>query len=340
MQERRTKITMSELAKMAGVDISTVSRALSDSPRVKPETKKHILEVASSTGYVINTSARSLRRQTSEAIGLVIPLRPESGQTISDPFFLEMIAAVGNSASDAGYDLVVSLPKDKEKIAEKRLLEAGRADGLILIGQAGLKDRLHNLGNLRDRVVVWGGRTEEADYTLVGSDNRGGGRLAAEHLLSLGRRRILFIGNMELPEVVLRYSGLLDAHEAIGLAHPEGLILGLDFGGQNAFQKTLEFIDAGGRFDAVFASSDVLAIAALHAINARGMKVPHDVAIVGYDNINHSTMVVPHLTTIDQSIKQGGEMMVDLLLRKLAGEQVESMTTPTRLIVRQSTIDT
>ncbi|WP_308910434.1 LacI family DNA-binding transcriptional regulator [Pseudokordiimonas caeni] len=329
---------MSELARMAGVDISTVSRALSDSPRVKPETKKYILEVAASTGYVINTSARSLRRQTSEAIGLVIPLRPESGQTISDPFFLEMIAAVGNAASDAGYDLIVNMPKEKEKIAEKRLLEAGRADGLIVIGQAGLSARLHDLGPLKDRVVVWGGKTEEDEYTLVGSDNREGGRLAAEHLLSLGRRRILFVGNMELPEVLLRYSGLQDAYRVMGLRHPSELVLGLDFGAQNAFEKSLEFIDSGKQFDAIFAASDVLAIAALHAVNARGMSVPQDVAIVGYDNISHSTMVVPHLTTIDQSIKQGGEIMVDLLLRKLAGEEVHSQVTPTRLVVRQSTV--
>ena len=108
------KITMAELARLANVDVSTVSRALNDSPLVKQETKSDILKIAAETGYAVNASARNLRRQSSEAIGIVIPLRPESGQTISDPFFLEMVGAVSQAASERGYDLIISVPKDDE----------------------------------------------------------------------------------------------------------------------------------------------------------------------------------------------------------------------------------
>jgi DNA-binding LacI/PurR family transcriptional regulator len=146
------KITMAELARLADVDVSTVSRALSDSPLVKEETKTEILKIARKTGYAVNASARNLRRQSSEAIGMVIPLRPESGQTLSDPFFLEMVGAVSQAAADRGYDLIISVPKGEEEIAEQRLLSTGKADGLIIIGQAGRTERLKALGPLAVRM--------------------------------------------------------------------------------------------------------------------------------------------------------------------------------------------
>ena len=115
---KASKMTMAELARLAEVDVSTVSRALNDSPLVKEKTKRHILKIANETGYAVNASARNLRRQSAEAIGIVIPLRPESGQTISDPFFLEMVGAVSHAASERGYDLIISVPKGDEQIAE------------------------------------------------------------------------------------------------------------------------------------------------------------------------------------------------------------------------------
>ena len=120
------KITMAELARLADVDVSTVSRALSDSPLVKEGTKAEILKIAQETGYAVNASARNLRRQSSETIGMIIPLRPESEQTLSDPFFLEMVGAVSQAASERGYDLIISVPKGEEQLAEQRLLNMAR----------------------------------------------------------------------------------------------------------------------------------------------------------------------------------------------------------------------
>lgn len=328
---------MAELARLANVDVSTVSRALNDSPLVKQETKSDILKIAAETGYAVNASARNLRRQSSEALGIVIPLRPESGQTISDPFFLEMVGAVSQAASERGYDLIISVPKDDEKIAEQRLLQTGKADGLIVIGQAGRSNRLEALGPLAKKVVVWGGLADPVNYTLVGSDNREGGRLAAEHLLSIGKSRILFLGPNDLPEVRLRFEGFCAAHQARNLKHDPALILDVEFGSGSVFQDVSAFVETGAKFDAIFAASDVLAMAAIMAMQAKGLSVPDDVSIVGYDNIGQASLTTPSLTTIDQNISMGGEMLVDLLLRKLAGENVASRLTPTRLIVRGST---
>lgn len=336
MTGKTKKMTMAELARLADVDVSTISRALNDSPLVRPETKALIFKLAEETGYAVNASARSLRRQSSDAIGIVLPLPPGGPQSISDPFFLEMVGAVSQAAAQRGYDLIVTMPQEEKRIAERRLLQTGRADGLIVIGQAGREERLNSLGPLAAKVVVWGGRTGDTNYTLVGSNNFEGGRLAGEHLLAVGRKRILFLGDVALPEVALRYKGLQAAHDEAGARFEPELVLKLDFGGKTAFEQLNAFIHRGARFDAIFAASDVLAIAAIHALRSKDMRVPEDVAIVGYDNIGQASIATPALTTIDQHIALGGEMMVDLLLRKLDGEEVESALTPTTLVVRAS----
>ncbi|MHA7899627.1 MAG: LacI family DNA-binding transcriptional regulator [Henriciella sp.] len=329
---------MAELARLAGVDVSTVSRALNDSPLVKAKTKTEILKIAQETGYAVNASARNLRRRSSETIGMVIPLRPESGQTLSDPFFLEMVGAVSQAASERGYDLIINVPKEAEQIAEQRLLQTGKADGLVIIGQAGRSDRLDALGPLKNKVVVWGGRDASTKYTLVGSDNFEGGRLAADHLLSIGRKQILFIGPLTLPEVALRYEGYAAAHASRGLTLDPALKLDVEFGGHSVYHAMRSFMKQGHAFDAIFAASDVLAMTSIMALRSAGRSIPEDVSVVGYDNIGQAQLSTPPLTTIDQNIKEGGKMLVDLLLRQLAGEDVESHLTQTRLIVRDSSV--
>jgi DNA-binding LacI/PurR family transcriptional regulator len=332
------KPTMAELARIAEVDVSTVSRALADSPRVKQETKDHIRTIAEDIGYEVNVSARNLRRRSTEIIGIVVPIDPARGQTISDPFYLEMLGAVSAAAAKRGYDLLLTIPQSDEKVAEKRLLSTGKVDGLIIIGQAGRKERLNALARSTDRIVVWGGILEDARYTIVGSDNVEGGRIAARHLLSLGRERLLFIGDRSLPEVALRYEGFLRAHAEKGLVHEEELVLPLGFGAMTTARDLDRLLRSGRHFDGIFAASDVLAMTAMSAVRQAGLDVPGDVAVVGYDNIGQAVSAIPPLTTVNQNIALGGELMVDLLLRKIRGETVQSEMTPTDLIVRKSTL--
>ena len=329
---------MAELARAAKVDVSTVSRALNDSPLVKENTKVHVRAVAEKLGYEINVAARNLRRQSTQTVGIVVPIDPSRGQTISDPFYLEMVGAVSNAASKRDYDLLLTIPQSDEKVAENRLLRTGKADGLIVIGQAGRAERLNALASNTDRVVVWGGHFEDARYTIVGSDNIDGGRSAVRHLLASGRERILFIGDRELPEVGLRYEGLRTAFAERNLSHDDELILPLSFGAVNAIRDVADFIRSGKKFDAVFAASDVLAIAAIHAIKGEGLAVPEDVSVIGYDNVGQAASTAPPLTTVDQNIALGGELLVDLLIKKIRGENVSSRLTPTELIIRKSTI--
>ncbi len=331
------RMTMSGLAKLSGVDISTVSRALNDSPLVNGKTKDHILKLAHETGYAINARARNLRKQSSQTLGIVIPVYPGSHQNLSDPFFLEMIAAVSQAAAKFDYDLIINLPNSPSEIAERRLLLSGKADGLIVIGQAGRIERLRSLGDAADRVVVWGGMIDAADYTLVGSDNFEGGRLVGEHLKNIRRRRVVFLGDIDLPEVALRYNGLMSVWNGDS-ADTSVMHVRSSFDGHEAYRQTLALCDGAERFDAIFAASDVLAIAAIHALQSKGRRVPEDVAVVGYDNIGQAAMISPGLTTIDQNIKLGGEILVNTLVDKIAGNPVRATLTPTTLVIRGSTV--
>ena len=328
---------MSGLAKLSGVDISTVSRALNNSPLVNGKTKDHILKLAHETGYAINARARNLRKQSSQTLGIVIPVYPGSQQNLSDPFFLEMIAAVSQAAAKFDYDLIINLPNSPSEIAERRLLLSGKADGLIVIGQAGRIERLRSLGDAADRVVVWGGMIDAADYTLVGSDNFAGGRLVGEHLKNIDRHRVVFLGDIDLPEVELRYNGLMSVWNS-DEAEPSVMHVRSSFDGQEAYRQTLALCERAQSFDAIFAASDVLAIAAIHALQSRGLRVPEDVAVVGYDNIGQAAMISPGLTTIDQNIKLGGEILVNTLIDKIAGNPVRATLTPTKLVIRGSTV--
>lgn len=334
------KMTMVGLARLSGVDISTVSRALNDSPLVTAKTKETILRLASETGYEINARARNLRKQSSQTLGIVIPVYPGSHQNLSDPFFLEMIGAVSQAAAKHDYDLIINLPRTPSEIAEQRLLLSGKADGLIVIGQAGRTERLKSLGEAANRVVVWGGMVDSADYTLVGSDNFEGGRLVGQHLKNIGRNQIAFLGDINLPEVRLRYDGLLTALSSQCDKHDPVLMIPSSFDGHEAYRKICELCDGPKRFDAIFAASDVLGIAAIHAIQSKGLRVPDDVAVVGYDNIGQAAMISPGLTTIDQNIALGGEIMVNALIDKIAGKTVKAALTPTNLVVRGSTQST
>ncbi len=332
------KITMAELARRAGVDVSTVSRALNGSPLVKKPTKKLIMELAKETGYVVNATARDLRKQTNQMLGIVIPLSSESDQSISDPFFLEMVGAVSHAASEQGYDLIISTPKDNNQIAERNLLLTGRAEGLIVIGQAGRTNRLNEAGLADKNIIVWGGETGDHDYTLVGSDNFNGGRLATEHLLSLGRKRILFVGETTLPEVALRFEGFRAAHNDRNCTTDDALILPVNFGGQTAYDSLRKFVASNKEFDAIFAASDVLAIACIQALQSLGKSVPKDISVVGYDNVGLARLTTPALTTVDQNIERGGKIMVDLLIKKIRGDSIQSQVVETSLIVRRSSI--
>lgn len=329
-------IKMADIARLAGVSVSTVSRALAGSPLVPAAKRDEILALAQAQGYVVNEQARNLRLKKTRTIGIVIPLGHESGQLISDPFFIELFGRLADEITARDYTVLLSKVARPEPGWQDRLIQSQRADGLLVIGQSDQHEALNNAARTRFPLVVWGARAPGQLYCTVGSDNLAGGRLATEHLLRQGRRRIAFLGVGDLPEVALRRQGYLQALTAAGIAEDPQLMAAAHFTVDTAYETVRGLIDSGVGFDAVFAVSDVIAVAAMKALQAAGLRVPEDVAVVGFDDVAIAAYANPPLTTVRQDLGRGARLMVDLLFRRMEGEEAPPATMAPELVVRKS----
>jgi len=184
-------------------------------------------------------------------------------------------------------------------------------------------------------MVVWGESDAGTErYCCVGTDNRLGGRLATEHLLNAGRRAVAFAGMTDIPELSARYSGYLDAHEAAGVAPGPHFSVPLAFDPTSSALR--EEIVKHPTIDAVVAASDMIAMGAIRALAECGRNVPDDVPVIGYDDVSLAAHALPPLTTIRQDLANAAELMLDLLFRRIAGEETTSVRIPLELVQRQS----
>jgi DNA-binding LacI/PurR family transcriptional regulator len=185
--------------------------------------------------------------------------------------------------------------------------------------------------------VVWGAQLPDQRYSCIGGQNAVGGRLVGEHLLAQGCRSIAFLGDRDLPEVAQRYRGFTAALRKQGIKHDPSLRKDVPFLAPDARHATLAWIDSGIKFNALFAASDLLAMAAIGALRERGLDVPKDVLVVGYDDVDFAAHFHPSLTTVRQPFQLGAEAMVDALLDLLGHHSKTSAhELPTQLIVRES----
>ena len=329
---------MADIARLAGVSASTVSRALNGSSVVNAETRARIEELARSLNYVINAGAKSLRIGHNNTIGLVIPYDTRTRQHISDPFFLSILGSVADALTDRGYQLLLSRVDSERLDSLAELYDTGRAMGIIVIGQWAHHDQLNALAARRVPIVVWGAQLAQQLYCTVGSDNTAGGIMATEHLLSLGRNRIAFLGDVNLPEVAQRYAGYQSACRTHGLELAPELTLTVPFLAEGARAAIARFCDEGPAFDALFAASDLLAMTAASILIGQGKQVPNDVSVVGYDDVAAASHFQPPLTTVCQPIKMAGQALAETLLSLIDGGSPGSKVLPTSLIVRASTV--
>jgi DNA-binding LacI/PurR family transcriptional regulator len=334
----RGRLKMADIARMAGVSISTVSRALAGNPLIPKTLRDQIVEIAQTHGYVVNQSARSLRLRKTDTIGVIIPLAHEAGQLISDPFFLEMLGRLADEITRRNYSVLLNKVIVTEPGWLERIIQSHRADGLVLIGQSTQHDALNTVADSYKPMVVWGAQLPGQRYCAVGSDNVQGGRLAVAHLAAAGRERIAFLGAVDAPEAAQRFDGYRKGLAEAGLAYDPALVLPAPYTMEEAHEAVAGFIASGVDFDAAFAFSDVIALAALRALSEAGRSVPRDVAVVGFDDIVLARHSAPPLTTIRQDLAFGARAMVDLLFRRMAGEDAPSTLSPVDLVVRNSSV--
>lgn len=326
---------MADIARMAGVSSSTVSRALSGSALIPEATRERIMELARSLNYQVNVGAANLRKRSVQTVGVVV--LGDSMQAISDPFILNLFGSVADALDEQGYSVLLTRLNDSRKAQMQSLVTSGQVAGLVVIGQLTWHEHLNRLFHAGLAFSVWGAALPDAAYPVVGGDNEQGGYLAAAHLLSRGCRKIAFLGDIEHPEAGLRYAGYLRAHREAGVTPDARLRQSVLFGEPMLLNVVQEWLAQDLAFDGVFATSDVAAITLISALNARGIDVPRDVKVVGYDDIDMAGHVFPSLTSIRQPTKLAGKALVTLLNEAQAGMARRSVILPTELIERDST---
>ena len=334
--------TSFDIAHLAGVSQPTVSRALSGSPMVSEATRKRIEAIAHQLNYKVDKAASSLRKRRSDTIALLFFEDPTADESLINPFFVAMLGSITRAAKRAGYDLLVSFQQLSDDW-HKDFEDSHKADGLILLGYGDwetYRERVTQLSAQGTHFARWGS-VEAAPAlkrlgTTIGSDNRSGGQMAAAHLIRLGRRRIAFLGHASshYPEFLARFEGVAAALAEAGLPPPlQADAITTEEAGSAAIHALL---DSGERFDAIVAASDLIAIGAMRALEERGLTVPADVAVTGFDDIPAAASTRPPLTTVVQDTQRAGQMLVDAVRAQLEGLPAPGAMLPTRLVVRRS----
>ncbi len=326
--------TLDEVARRAGVSRSAASRAINNARHVSSTTRLAVEHAIRELGYVPDPSARALA--TRQAGAVILAVSHDDPALFADPFFGQVIGGISAALETTDLVLMLALAsssRGRERV--ERVLRSRRADGIMLMSLRG-DDPLHHLTEQLGLPVVVGGRPlhgEPAWY--VDADNRGGARLATEHLIATGRRRIATVtGQLDTRAGVDRLRGFQETAALAGLETTwveEG-----DFTEDGGARAAARLLAAHPDLDALFAASDNMAAGALRILRAHGRSVPEDVAIVGFDDLPIARHTSPPLTSVNQPIQALGHEMAKMLLGLVNGERPSSLILPTRLTVRES----
>ena len=328
-----SRATIEEVAAAAGVSRSTVSRVVNGSTAVSPEALAAVRDAIERLNYVPNRAARSLASRQTHAIALIVP--EDTTRFFGDPFFAAIVAGITGTLRTSDYLLNLLIASDDPGDKMTGFVRNGGVDGALLVSH-------HTSDAFIERIaeavpVVYGGRpvrTRETDY-VVDVDNVAGAREAVRRLVDIGRTRIATIsGPLTMLSSIDRVRGFREALADAGLspfAEEEGDYS--EASGADAARRIL----AAGRPDAIFVASDLMARGALTALRASGIRVPDDIALVGFDDSSVALSCDPQLTTMRQPMYAQGEAMAQVLLSRLAGGDPPRTTIlPTELVVRGS----
>ena len=330
-------ITMDEIARLAKVSKPTVSRALSDSPLVNPLTKQHVLDVAKTHGYAVNRNAQNLRNKNTNTIAVSLDFLSHKNNHISDPFIFDLLAGVSEALGAINQDLLLCAPIHNDTDAFQQILSSRVADGFIVLGQGHRETMLGEFALGGAPLVVWGAGNEETPYCVIGSDNFTGGQLAGNYFLEKGRSRFLFAGDTTFRENLLRRAGLQKAADESTMKVTIDDLTLCHFSFESA-------LDAANNYlrtiveppDAIFAFNDTAAMAFIRACHNKGLRIPEDVSVVGYNDIPSAAYFSPSITTVRQDPYKAGKLLVSNLMLMLDGMPPSSTTIKTELIVRDT----
>jgi DNA-binding LacI/PurR family transcriptional regulator len=331
-------VTIKDVANLANVSTATVSLALSGDPRVNVKTKKLVEEAAMKLNYIPNEIGRSLRAKKTETISFIIP--NTSHHVFTHPYFAQLLEGINEVLDRHNYNLLISTsPSEKdESAAYNKILKNRRADGIIL-SSASIHDK--NILRMVESgfPVVYLGKWHHDDALTVERDDMGGAYTATEHLIRIGRKRIVHItGPLDHQEGIDRLEGYKRALMDNKIHYDEALIMEKDFSRESGYEAAAELMRKQIVYDALFAGNDLMAIGALKFYKENKISVPTDVSVVGFDDIDMSTVVTPMLTTIHQPMRELGYVAAEKLMAVLNNQEVKEKRTvmSTHLIIRES----
>ncbi|RAJ59840.1 DNA-binding LacI/PurR family transcriptional regulator [Streptomyces sp. Amel2xB2] len=345
---RGSRPTLEAVAAHAGVSRATVSRVVNGGRGVRAEVREKVRHSVEELGYVPNSAARTLVTRRTGAVAVVIA-EPES-RVFADPFFAQQLRGISREL--AGHDtqlLLMMLERQKDYARIGHYLSAGHVDGALMFSLHG-DDPLPAMALHSGLPAVFGGRPgwpgaeDDEDLLYVDTDNRNGARQAVAHLQERGRRKIAVInGPLDQTSAVDRLLGYCDALGCALQDTDPSLVAQGDFTAEGGERAMARLLDSSPDLDAVFAGNDLMASGALRTLRARGLRVPADVAVVGYDDLEPAAWADPPLTTVRQDVEDMGTMMAELLLRRIGLTDETAKTaplapvvTPATLVVRES----
>jgi LacI family transcriptional regulator len=326
-------VTIRDVARTAGVSVSTVSRVLNDKDDVAPETYEKVQRVIGELGYTSSLAAKGMRSRRTNVIGLTMP-------DVGDPFGIQVMKGVNQAIQEFGYDLIVYTGGDSTSrpwpIHEQQyvsLLNGSITDGIIVVTPTA------TTFSTAYPLVAVDPHPECTNFPAVIATNRVGALAAMEYLIGLGHQRIGFIGGrIDLQSALRRFQGYKDGLRQANLPTDQALIQSGDFTRQAGYTGAQELLSLSNPPTAIFAANDQSAIGVIEAAQEAGVRVPEDLSVMGFDNIPEAAYVNGGLTTVDQFIDTMGYMAVEMLVNLIQKNPIESLLhrVPTQLIVRNT----
>ncbi|MBX5474348.1 MAG: LacI family DNA-binding transcriptional regulator [Thermoleophilia bacterium] len=332
---QRTRPTIYDVAREAGVSTATVSRMLNDTGQIAPATREAIEQAIERLGYLPNTIARSLVTKSTQTIAFLLP-------DITNPFYASLVSGIQQVALESGHTMLLCTTEgDPERELEYlNLLRAKQVDGALMDGLVVPPERIAQFVADGFPIVCLDRDVRSRSVPLVQVDNKLGARLAMEHLLGLGHRRIAHIeGAPELRISAQRLGGYREALAAAGIREDPRLVATGRFSEDGGYEATRELLGRDVSFTAVFAANDLSAIGAINALTQSGLRVPEDVSVIGFDDLRLSAHTIPPLTTIHQPAVEIARRATEILIDLINGRRVRKLRyllEPT-LVVRSST---
>ncbi len=330
-------VTIADIAKHTRVSKATISRVLNNKPDVSPETVERVRAAIRELGYVPSAQAVSLAKGQASCIGMLVP-------TLTWPIILDVLRGVTEEVENSHYGIMLYNMSSSEESIRRLVTQAVRAkqiDGLVVITPPGMLSYIEDLHHQGLPVVLIDDRGYNATFPSVTTDNIEGAYAATKHLLENGRRRIAYInGNQEFGCSQDRLSGYLNALRDAGIETAPELLYEGDFTEERGAIGMRLLLERQIAIDAVFAANDQMAFGAMKVLRSAGIRMPDDIAVVGFDDIYAAAYTTPSLSTIRQPFYEMGQTAVHLLLERLSGRELANfpVSLPTMLVVRESSV--